>query len=106
MTEQAVQSQGSPCICGIATCCASSARYAIVGQFAIDPFSSNWWNSNDQKMNSHDFAFQNGWVGFTRIVRRKPMTASAFHNGYLAKKENADVCFESEDNGLDRYWGR
>ena len=32
------------------------------------------------------------------------MTAMAFKNGYLSKADNDKILFESEENGLDKYW--
>ena len=43
---------------------------------------------------------QNGWVGFRKIVVRKPMTAKEFYNGYLSKQSNHSLVLESLDNGL------
>lgn len=46
---------------------------------------------------------KNGWVGWRNIVLKKPMTALAFHNGYLTKNYNRGVVFTSKENELDRY---
>lgn len=47
---------------------------------------------------------QDGWVGFKEINVKKPMTAKSFYNGYLSKKENKKLKFESKENGLDKYF--
>ena len=49
---------------------------------------------------------KDGWAGFRKIVFRKPMTAKSFYNGYLSKPENKDIVFLSEENGLNKHWGK
>ena len=50
--------------------------------------------------------FQDGWIGFRRIMIRKSMSAKEFYNGYLSKKENVGQLFVSQHNGLDKYFRR
>lgn len=47
---------------------------------------------------------KDGWVGFRKVLLKKPMSPLAFHNGYLSKEKNSSLRFTSLENDLDYFW--